>query len=146
MTTQERKRTSPELQMASQERKRAASDRQMASRERKPAAPDRQMACQERETAAGKLRLRANRLSARFNQTERGSFVFSVSCPINALNVQAPLPLHGEALPFVRLTTWTINCALQALVDAVETDTMDRLVEEPNVPTDSSCPPICARR
>ena len=68
--------------------------------------------------------------SARFNQTERGSFVFSVSCPINALNVQVPLPLHGEALPFVRMTTWTINRALQALVDAVETDTMDRLVEE----------------
>lgn len=68
--------------------------------------------------------------SARFNQTERGSFVFSVSCPIHALNVQAPLPLHDEAQPFVRMTTWTIHRALQALVDAVETDTMDKLIEE----------------
>ena len=66
---------------------------------------------------------------ARFNQTERGSFVFSVSCPLNALNVQVPLP-HGGALPFVRMTTWTIHRALQALVDAVEADTLDRLVEE----------------
>jgi hypothetical protein len=76
--------------------------------------------------------------SARFNQTERGSFVFSVSCPINALDVQAPLPLHGAAVPFVRQTTWTINRALQKLVDAVETDTMDTLIEE----TRSSNAPI----
>jgi hypothetical protein len=66
--------------------------------------------------------------TARFNQTERGSFVFSVSCPLNALNLQIPAP--GGALPFVRMTTWTIHRALQALVDAVELDTLDRLVEE----------------
>lgn len=68
--------------------------------------------------------------SARFNQTERGSFVFSVSCPLNALNVQVPLPLDGEALPFVRMTTWTINRAVKALVDAVEADTLDTLIED----------------
>lgn len=68
--------------------------------------------------------------SARFNQTERGSFVLSVSCPINALDVQVPLPLHEDTMPFVRMTTWTINRALQALVDAVEADTLDELIED----------------
>jgi hypothetical protein len=67
---------------------------------------------------------------SRFNQTERGSFVLSVSCPIHALDVQVPLPLQEDAMPFVRMTTLTINRALQALVDAVEADTMDRLIEE----------------
>lgn len=68
--------------------------------------------------------------SARFNQTERGSFVLSVSCPINALDVQVPLPLHEDAMPFVRMTTLTINRALQALVEAVEADTLDRLIDD----------------
>lgn len=66
---------------------------------------------------------------ARFGQTEQGSFVLQVSCPIDALDVQGSLPLVDAPLPFVRMATIAVKRALHELVDAVEADTLDQLVE-----------------
>lgn len=43
--------------------------------------------------------------NARFGQTEQGSFVLEVSCPIDALDVQGSLPWDDVPLPFVRMAT-----------------------------------------
>lgn len=67
--------------------------------------------------------------NARFGQTEQGSFVLKVSCPIDALDVQGYLPWDEVPLPFVRMATITVKRALHELVDAVETDTLGQLVE-----------------
>jgi hypothetical protein len=66
----------------------------------------------------------------RFGHTEHGSFVLRVSCPINALDGQTVMSQgQDNAMPFVRLTTLTIKRALRTLVDAMESDTLDRLVD-----------------
>lgn len=68
--------------------------------------------------------------AALFRHTQPGSFVLNVSCPVNALEIEAPL-LPGEVdAPFVRRTTWNLNQSLTALVSAIEADTLDKLVEE----------------
>ena len=67
--------------------------------------------------------------ASQFRHTETGSFAVKVSCPINALDVQAPL-LPGEPeAPFVRRTTLTVKRALRELVTAIEADTLQQLVE-----------------
>jgi hypothetical protein len=64
---------------------------------------------------------------ARFGQTEVGSFVLRVACPINALEVQGMLNLGIEE-PFVRQVTGTLQRALMQLTTAIEADTLDALV------------------
>ncbi|WP_295133424.1 hypothetical protein [uncultured Reyranella sp.] len=67
--------------------------------------------------------------AANFRQTDRGSFVLKVSCRVTALSVETPL-FHDEiALPFVRKTTLLATAAINSLVQAIEADTLDRLVE-----------------
>lgn len=66
--------------------------------------------------------------TARFRHTQPGSFVLNVSCPVQGLDVQAPL-LPGEAdAPFVRRATVKLRQSLGELVSAIETDTLDDLV------------------
>lgn len=65
---------------------------------------------------------------ARLHQTERGSFVLNVSCPMNALDEKIPSPLHEENLPFVRMTTLAMNQALQELINGVKAGKLDELV------------------
>jgi len=64
----------------------------------------------------------------RFGQTERGSFVVRVSCPLDALEVQGSVNLDGEDAPFVRQVTLSLNRALRQLTNAIETDAVDDLV------------------
>jgi len=67
--------------------------------------------------------------TAKFRHTQPGSFVLNVSCPVQGLDVQAPLlPDEAEA-PFVRRTTATLRKALGELVTAIETDSLDTFVE-----------------
>lgn len=65
---------------------------------------------------------------SRFGQTERGSYVVRVSCPINALEVQGSLELDSSSAPFVRQVTLSLNQALQQLTSAIEADSIDNLV------------------
>ena len=65
----------------------------------------------------------------KFGQTEPGSFILKVSCPIHALDVQGTLPLDTGSLPFVRQVTLALKRGMTQLIDAIETGTLDRLVE-----------------
>lgn len=65
---------------------------------------------------------------SRFGQTERGSYVVRVSCPLNALEVQGSLELGNSDAPFVRQVTLSLNQALQQLTSAIEADSVDSLV------------------
>jgi hypothetical protein len=67
----------------------------------------------------------------RFGQTEPGSFILKVSCPIHALDVQGTMPFDEGSLPFVRQVTLSLMRGMAQLIDAIETGTgtLDRLVE-----------------
>ncbi|MBV7532890.1 hypothetical protein [Chitinophaga sp. sic0106] len=64
----------------------------------------------------------------RFRQTEIGSFVIKVSTPVRALNIQGSL--FEEDFPFVRQTTLAINRGLSTLITAIETDTLENMIEQ----------------
>lgn len=66
---------------------------------------------------------------SRFGQTENGSFVIRVECPINAMEVQGSLT-DDDDTPFVRQVTSTLQTALFQLTSAIEADQLDRLVDE----------------
>ncbi|WP_157205462.1 hypothetical protein [Methylomonas koyamae] len=67
---------------------------------------------------------------SRFGHTEPGSFVLRVSCPVHALDVQGELPSDDEnSLPFVRRVTVSLKRGMEQLIRAIETDSLDRLVE-----------------
>jgi hypothetical protein len=72
----------------------------------------------------------ANQLieKSRFGQTERGSYVVRVSCPLNALEVQGSLELDSSDAPFVRQVTLSLHQALQQLTSAIEADSIESLV------------------
>ena len=67
--------------------------------------------------------------TAKFRHTQPGSFVLNVSCPVQGLDVQAPLLPDEADAPFVRRTTATLRKALGELVTAIETDSLDTFVE-----------------
>lgn len=67
--------------------------------------------------------------TARFRHTQPGSFVLNVSCPVQAMDVQAPLLPDEVNAPFVRRATLTLQRSLRELVSSIETDSMDKLVE-----------------
>jgi hypothetical protein len=58
----------------------------------------------------------------RFRHTQTGSFIVSVSCPINAVDT------HSGTDPFVRKTTLLMQRALVDLVNAIEGDKLEDLV------------------
>jgi hypothetical protein len=64
---------------------------------------------------------------ARFGQTERGSFVLNVACPLHAMEAQGTLEFDT---PFVRQVTLSLYQALSQLTTAIEADTVTRLVDE----------------
>lgn len=78
---------------------------------------------------------------SRFGQTEEGSFIISVSCPINALDAQGKLEFDEQDAPFVRQVTVSLQNAMGQLVQAIETDTLEDLVDELKI---SSSPIISA--
>lgn len=67
--------------------------------------------------------------TARFRHTQPGSFVLNVSCPVQAMDVQAPLLPDELDAPFVRRATLTLQRSLRELIFSIETDSMDKLVE-----------------
>lgn len=67
---------------------------------------------------------------ARFGQTETGSFVLRVACPVNSIEAQGFFHFENDPPPFVRQVTLTIQHALSQLTSAIEKDTLDALVEE----------------
>ena len=67
---------------------------------------------------------------ARFGQTENGSFILKVACPVNSMEVQGNLAFQNNPPPFVRQVTITVQRALSQLANAIEADTLDSLVEE----------------
>jgi hypothetical protein len=66
---------------------------------------------------------------SRFRHTEKGSFILKVSSPLNAVDIQADI-FDDDTIPFVRQATLTINKALSDLVKAIQTDTLDILIDE----------------
>jgi hypothetical protein len=66
---------------------------------------------------------------ARFRHTQPGSFVLNVSCPVQAMDVQASLLPDETDAPFVRRATVTLRRSLLELISAIETDSLDSLVE-----------------
>lgn len=67
---------------------------------------------------------------ARFGQTENGSFILRVACPVNSMEVQGLLNFDNDPPPFVRQVTITVQRALSQLTDAIEKDTLDSFVDE----------------
>jgi hypothetical protein len=68
----------------------------------------------------------------RFGQTERGSFVLAIYCPLDAVGVPpAPDVFEPEAgpLPFVRRTTNLLMRSVARLVSAIETNRLDSAFE-----------------
>lgn len=63
---------------------------------------------------------------SRFGQTEEGSFILRVACPINGMDAQGDL---GFDDPFVRQVTVSLSRALAQLTDAIEADTLTQLVD-----------------
>lgn len=71
----------------------------------------------------------ANQLvnQARFRQTEQGSYLLKIACPLYAMETQGSF---GFDAPFVRQVTLTLNQALSTLTAAIESDTVTRLVDD----------------
>lgn len=67
---------------------------------------------------------------SRFGQTEVGSFIINVSCPINALDAQGSLEIDETDAPFVRQVFNTMGKGIHTLVRSVEADTLDELVSD----------------
>jgi hypothetical protein len=65
---------------------------------------------------------------ARFQQTENGSFVLKVACPVNSMQIKGNLDIDHEGAPFVRQVTLALQSSLFKLTSAIETDTLDALV------------------
>ncbi len=63
---------------------------------------------------------------ARFGQTERGSYVLRVTCPVYSMEAQGTL---GFDEPYVRQVTLSLYKALSQLSTAIETDTVTELVD-----------------
>jgi hypothetical protein len=67
--------------------------------------------------------------TARFRHTQPGSFVLNVSCPVQALDVQASLSPDETQAPFVRRATLTLWRSLSELISAIETDSLGGFIE-----------------
>lgn len=65
----------------------------------------------------------------RFRHTQPGSFVLNMSCPVQAMDVQGPLWENEIEAPFVRRATLMLRRSLVNLVTAIETDSLDELIE-----------------
>jgi hypothetical protein len=66
---------------------------------------------------------------ARFQQTEQGSFVLKVACPVQAMEVQGSLDLDNTGSPYVRQVTLALQRSLFKLTSAIEADKLDVLVD-----------------
>jgi hypothetical protein len=67
---------------------------------------------------------------ARFQQTENGSFVLKVACPVQSMEIQGNLDIEDSGAPFVRQVTLALQSSLFKLTSAIEEDTLDALVSD----------------
>jgi len=67
---------------------------------------------------------------ARLAQTERGSFVMNVACPLHTRCDEESVGLDGVYLPFGRRITTALHLSLATLTSAIERDMLDLLVDE----------------
>lgn len=65
--------------------------------------------------------------ACKFGQTEYGSFVAKIACPLNAVETNAPL--LDVTKPFVRHATTLLASACHKIVESIENDTVQALME-----------------
>lgn len=66
---------------------------------------------------------------SKFGQTEEGSFILNIACPMNSMDSQSKLSLDEKHAPFVRQVTVTLNRAISELINAIEADRLEKLAE-----------------
>lgn len=66
---------------------------------------------------------------SKFGQTEQGSFVLNVTCPLNALDAQGSLGVDRQDDPFVRQVFQTMQEGLSGLVTSIERGTLQIFVD-----------------
>lgn len=67
---------------------------------------------------------------SRFGQTEEGSFIIKVACPLDAIEEQGRLELGDSNAPFTRQVTVSLHRGLAALSRAIEADSLDNFVDQ----------------
>jgi hypothetical protein len=65
-----------------------------------------------------------------FQQTEQGSFILKVACPVDATENQGALPLDDENASLVRRATIVIERAISRIVTAIEEDSLANLIDQ----------------
>ncbi|CAK8716217.1 hypothetical protein GCAAIG_05630 [Candidatus Electronema halotolerans] len=65
--------------------------------------------------------------ACKFGQTEYGSFVAKIACPLNAVETNASL--LDATMPFVRHATKLLSSACHQLVESIENDAVSALIE-----------------
>lgn len=68
--------------------------------------------------------------ACRMGQTERGSFIVAIACPLDAVDPEETAGALHDDDPFARQTTRTLTKALKALNAAIEEDRINSLVDE----------------
>ncbi len=67
---------------------------------------------------------------SRFQQTEQGSFVLKIACPIDAIQTQINLSFEDNQIPFGRQVTKNLQKSIATLVTAIETNKLTQLVDK----------------
>lgn len=68
--------------------------------------------------------------ACQMNQTERGSFIVAISCPIRALDADEAGLLFDNNIPFARRATTLLTRALSSLDRAIEDDRVNSVVDQ----------------
>lgn len=66
--------------------------------------------------------------ACKFGQTEYGSFVAKIACPLDAVETNAPL--FDATMPFVRHATTLLLSACHKIIEGIENDTVQTLLEK----------------
>ena len=66
---------------------------------------------------------------SRLGQTEEGSYIIKVSCPVNAMDIQATLNLDTETT-YVRSTMLAVKNGIKSLINAIEDDELNFFVDD----------------
>jgi hypothetical protein len=67
---------------------------------------------------------------SQFQQTEQGSFILKIACPVDAIESQGALPLDDANTSLVRRATIVIEQAISRIVNAIEEDSLANLIDE----------------
>ncbi|SEL82208.1 hypothetical protein SAMN05216359_11842 [Roseateles sp. YR242] len=67
---------------------------------------------------------------ARFAQTEQGSFILRVACPIHGMERQRLTEAGGDQAPFARQVMLSVHVAIETLINAIESEALDPLMDQ----------------